>query len=514
MPNAFAYFALFAYPLVAVLTLRGRPLVMSIPIAIFGAYLLLPMRTEIDLPALPPYDKNLAGVVSALLLVAVAASRHPGSEVTRPAQKLKRGWIPKASWARLCLFGIFAGAFMTAITNGEPLTYGPTFLPGMTLYDAFSDILSAIMMLLPLALGRRYLASPEAQRNLLLVYAVSAGLYTLPALFEMRMAPQLHTWIYGFFQHNFGQHMRGSGYRPIVFLEHGLFVGLYFSLACLAALSCARERHGADKIRFLVFAAYLLGVLVVTTNLGALILALCFAPLILFMPQRAQLLIAALVVSITVAYPVLRGAHLFPIDAISAWANAFSAERGQSLDFRFEHEEMLLDRASLKAVFGWGGWNRNAIYDELGRPVSVTDGTWIILIGMGGWVRFLSVFALLAMPVVILALTSSARRSGYATTGLALLTAANMVDLIPNSSLTPLTWLVAGSLLGYLEQPAGREDASSNLSIGEVESLPPPRSIYEPTFRRTSASPMESSRTNDELSPKYEPERYNTGSSL
>lgn len=453
MPNTFAYITLFIYPVVSLLALRNRPLTMSIPIAVFGAYLFLPMSTEFDLPILPPYEKNLAGVVAALLLIGAYTRNRMKRSIGPPVRIGPSGWLPKAWWVRFCLLGIVGGAFMTAVTNSEPLIYGPTVLEGMTLYAAFSDILSFVMMLLPLALGRRYLASSEGQRSILVVYAAMAGLYSLPVLFEARMSPQLHIWIYGFFQHLFEQHIRGGAFRPIVFLEHGLFVGIFLSMGFFAAISLAREATGASKMRLLGLAAFLYGVLFLSRNLGALIIATAFAPVLLLAPKRAQALIAAALVITVLIYPTLRGANLFPIDTILSWANAIDVERGASLEFRFVNEEFLLERAAQKPLFGWGGYGRNEIFNAAGRDISTVDGTWIILLGTGGWVRFLSTFLLLAIPVVLLTFHLRKSASDSVSVALAMITAANMIDLIPNSAITPLTWLILGSLIGRLEQP-------------------------------------------------------------
>ena len=46
-------------------------------------------------------------------------------------------------------------------------------------------------------------------------------------LVEVRLSPQINTWIYGFFQHDFIQMMRYGGFRPIVFLPHGLWVAFF-----------------------------------------------------------------------------------------------------------------------------------------------------------------------------------------------------------------------------------------------------------------------------------------------
>ena len=65
---------------------------------------------------------------------------------------------------------------------------------------------------------------------------VVAGLiYSLPMLFEVRMSPQLHTWIYGYFPHSFGQQMRDGGFRPVVFIGHGLGVAFFVMTTVVAA---------------------------------------------------------------------------------------------------------------------------------------------------------------------------------------------------------------------------------------------------------------------------------------
>ena len=132
-----------------------------------------------------------------------------------------------------------------------------------------------------------------------------------------------------------------------------------------------------------------------------------------------------------------------------------SNERAQSLKFRFDQEQQLLDHAWERFSFGWGRFGRNRVYDEeSGRDLSVTDGRWIITMGQFGFFGFLAEFGLLALPVFRAA--SSLR---YADTlheqvflaALALMLAINVVDLLPNASLSPFTWLIAGTLLGRTE---------------------------------------------------------------
>ena len=106
-------------------------------------------------------------------------------------------------------------------------------------------------------------------------------------------------------------------------------------------------------------------------------------------------------------------------------------------------------------MFGWGRYGRNRVYEsELGRDVSVTDGEWIITLGIFGLVGFLLQFGLLAIPVfrasTALKYVESAQDRVYLA-ALALILSINLVDLLPNSTLRPLTWLIAGALLGRAE---------------------------------------------------------------
>ena len=39
-----------------------------------------------------------------------------------------------------------------------------------------------------------------------------------------------------------------------------------------------------------------------------------------------------------------------------------------------------------RPIFGWGGWGRNRVYDEMGNDMAVTDGYWIIFFG-SPWIR-------------------------------------------------------------------------------------------------------------------------------
>jgi hypothetical protein len=198
------------------------------------------------------------------------------------------------------------------------------------------------------------------------------------------------------------------------------------------------------------------GMLVLCKTAGALVYGAFLLPLVRFAGPRMQLRIAMLLVSLALLYPTLRAADLVPTETMLSLAASVSAERAESLQTRFEQEKQLLDHASQRLLLGWGRWGRNRVADpETGDDVSITDGLWILTMGTFGYVGFLAEFGLLALPVwrAATALKSVDDPNQRAfLSALALIVAVGVVDLLPNASISPWTWLVAGALLGRAEE--------------------------------------------------------------
>jgi hypothetical protein len=81
------------------------------------------------------------------------------------------------------------------------------------------------------------------------------------------------------------------------------------------------------------------------------------------------------------------------------------------------------------------------------RDITLTDGTWIITLGTSGWLGYGSLFGLLCYPFWHIYRRRKADISP-ATLALVAMLLFNVLDLIPNSSLRPITWLIAGALAG------------------------------------------------------------------
>jgi hypothetical protein len=163
--------------------------------------------------------------------------------------------------------------------------------------------------------------------------------------------------------------------------------------------------------------------------------------------QTAAVVLAAGVL----LYPALRAADAVPVTKILETAGWVDSERQQSLSFRFENEDALLTKARERIMFGWGEYNRSAIFDEMARPSSVTDGHWIVLFGVMGVAGFVAGFGMLLVPVLLARrrlqrVLDKNDRSLIA--GVALLIALIGLDLVPNGLFANYPYLMAGALAG------------------------------------------------------------------
>jgi hypothetical protein len=475
MPNTLAYVALFAYPLVAILLFRRLGLVRGLIWTILGGYLFLPVRPVIDLPipGVPFIDKVFVPAICALILVGIEAKRQARREaVLRRRQQVsnvlqdsnangvtsetQRRHPNKArSKGRLIVNALIIlailGPMITALTNAEPVIQGGRVLAGFALYDSGRAVVTTLVMLLPFLLARKYVNTVEGHQILIGALIFGGVIYAILAMYEVRMSPTLNRKIFGFFAHEWRQHLRQGGYRPILFQQHGLRVGIFLTMAAVAvAVGCRAAKSAAQRRKIYLLLPFMILCLIMAKSFGAIAIAAMFIPLAIFFTPRIQILGVGFLAAIILLYPVLRGSEFIPTRQIVSFANSLDRDRAESLETRLKNEDLLLDRASLKPFAGWGGQGRWGVFKD-GEQVSVPDGRWVITIGQYGWLGYLTEFGLLAVPLLVLAFRSKSLEIDRATAGLALILAANMVDLIPNSALTPITWLVAGSLAGWYE---------------------------------------------------------------
>ena len=358
---------LFGWPVLALLlflVMRPRRAVLATFIL---AVLFLPVAGY-KVAGLPAYTKITATCLSAFMGVLLFDTRQ--LLAFRPA------WpdLPMAIWC-VC-------PFFSSVTNG------------LGLHDGFTSVFyQTVTWGIPYVLGRIYLKDLLGMYELALAIFIGGLIYMPLCLLEVRISPQLHTWVYGYHQHSFDQTLRFGGYRPTVFMEHGLMVGLWMSMATLAGFWLWYRK--TVRTLFRIPMAWLVAAMAVTTilckSLGALVLlAVGVGVLIATRKSSSRGFVIALALA-PVFYILLRIPGIWSGDDLTELASTVSPGRAASLRFRLQNEDLLLERAKVRPLFGWGGWGRARVRDMHGRDISVTDGLWIIAFGNNGLVGLASI---------------------------------------------------------------------------------------------------------------------------
>jgi hypothetical protein len=441
-PGTFAYVALMLWVPIAIgAFFLMRPQRATI-FALLGALLFLPEGIDFKFPYLPPLTKQNIPYLCVLV----------GALLRRPNRVLR---LPKERWVILLALALLLGSVGTAFTNPDPLRYG-TFkhivLRGLNVKDGlYTGVDQFLHAALPLFLGLSLFRTAKDLRNLWTSIAAAGLLYVPFALIEMRMSPQFHNWVYGYQQHSFLQTMRWGGYRPMVFMSHGLALARFFLAGMLGAIvGSARGRTILGMPGALV-SGILFVTLILCKSTGAIAYAF-IGLLVLWVGNRVfRQMVALAFATIVMLYPLLRAADLFPVGKMLAAAGMLDADRQQSLLFRFENEDALLGKARERILFGWGEFNRSAIFDDMARPFSVTDGHWIVLLGIAGAVGFVAAFGMLLAPIVV-----AGHRLRYIPkasdrlliSGTSFILALLAIDLIPNALWADYPYFIGGALLG------------------------------------------------------------------
>lgn len=322
----------------------------------------------------------------------------------------------------------------------------------MSLYDSVAWLMFYYIGVIPFLLGMHLVKTNEDQIKLFRWMVVAGLIYSLPALYEVRMSPQLHREVYGFFPHEWRQQIRFGGFRPVVFMRHGLVVSAFFTTALMAAIALWKDKQGlygnsVHTKKFTLFAvAYLFTVLILCKSVASIIYSSAFLLAVICVPFSLTRIAAFFVITVVLTYPISSLTGIFPHEALVELARNINDLRAESLAFRFMNEDVLLTHAKEKLLFGWGMWGRN-------RPFSgvVTDGYWIIILGITGVIGFLVTFGL-AAHCIFRGLRAGAMlkdsEGGKIIVFYSLLIALILVDQIVNSSISVWIWFLIGGLLG------------------------------------------------------------------
>jgi hypothetical protein len=422
-----------------------RPIPATLVVAL-GGEMFLPVGPEFRIPWVPPLGKH--NLVYLCILVGCLL-RNPG-KVTK---------LPQERWFLVLSLLALVGGAMTGLTNGDALNFGAAdevVIPAMTFKDGmFVGISELFPSCLAFYLGYALFRGTKDVEKLLAGLGIAGLAYCPFAIIEMRMSPQFHKWVYGYGMDAFNETIRWGGYRPTLFMPHGLAVSRFFVATTLALFLLAKSRRSLFGLPVRLLAWFQAIVLVLCRSTGAIVLAFVGVAFILLTKPKRQLLLATVLAVAILAYPLLRASGIFPVSDLLDAAGALQEGRRDSLAFRFVNEDRLLARARERILFGWGTYGRGRVFDEAGRDISVTDGHWIIVLGMSGIAGFLVSFGVLLWPVAYARLRlrkHAYERSQRPLAGLALILALVTVDLIPNGLWSFYPYLLAGVLARGLRE--------------------------------------------------------------
>lgn len=385
----------------------------------------------------------------------------------------------RPSWMDLPVVVLCVSPFFTSLSNN------------LGIYDGLSSIRSQLEVWgLPYLIGRIYVTNIEALRHLAMVLIAGAVMYIPLILWEARMSPQLHRNVYGYVTYDHGGTAlrRLGGYRPLVFMRHGLMLGVFMAVTVTLASWLWLQRSvvrfpllppsmrgkrtviepGEEQMRkapalgpavpfWMVVGALLVTTLLCRALNGFILLVFAFGALFLLrqMRWRIGIIMFALLPFLFFATRMsedITGLN-FDDEIVSAIA-MIEEDRAGSLDYRFANEHLLLEKAMVRPMLGWGGWGRNRVYDEDGNDLTVTDGYWIITLGQKGLVGLGAVFLTLLLPVFVLMRRFRAAQllspELAAATAMAVAICMYAMDCIPNAMLNPMYVMATGGLTGLL----------------------------------------------------------------
>lgn len=441
MPNAFAYLVFFSWPIVVLWLLIRYPTKKAIFISIVLTTLLLPSAFSADVPLLPPLDKdNITGLSLILFLFLMR----------------KKFRIFQPGLSTILFIGYFIVIAITVELNAIPIIIiGSKYLPGLTYHDIFSTIIRLIIYTMPFFLGRYFSTSLKDTEIFFKIMVVMALIYTLPMLFELKMSPQLHNIFYGYQPSQFVQEIREDGYRPMVFVGHGLGLAFWMSTCILAAVALLKNKIRSTILSPVVVVCYLFVVLIFCKTWSAAAYAVLGMFFILKLRPSTQVKWSFIIAAIVILYPIAKVNEVIPEKEIISTISQYNPARAQSLEFRFQNENEMLTHVLEKPFFGWGSWGRNRIYSKWdGRDLSVTDGRWIAELGTNGWIGFLFYYAILLTPLYYALKTFKyikEPKDQVYFAALSIILAICIIDSIPNTGMGPMHLFLAGILLGQAE---------------------------------------------------------------
>ena len=327
-------------------------------------------------------------------------------------------------------------------------------------YDGLTSCLARIVQHgLPYLIGRLYIRTPEDAKEFAFGVVAGALIYVPLCLYEARMSPQLHNIVYGITPYtDWAMAWRWGGWRPTVFLSHGLAVGVWMAAGATMAVwlwTCGSVKRIYGIPMWLV-APLLVLTSVLTRSTGAIMLFVAVSGLLLSVRYlQTRLFLMGALVSIPL-YLLARTTQLFEGVFVAEWISGLGStleHRGNSLRFRMVHENFIVNHVYDRPFLGWGGWGRAFdVYIEEYDSLAVPDSLWALTFGQNGIVGLAALYSIYIIPPVLLLKKLRAREVGSKAiapvTGLAAVCLLYAMDCLVNAMINPVFIVAIGGVAG------------------------------------------------------------------
>ena len=449
MKIALAYFMLVAFVPFSLLVFKRFPKAQAAAIVVLVGSIFLPEHVAIDLPAIPPIDKEYLTYLWVLIAACVFQKR--AVLAAQPGRGLE------ALVVLMCLANV-----ATAYMNPDPLFDEGKLEDGLSLYWIIARSGDDLLMVaIPFFVGRALFTSLDDLYVFMRTIVMAAGAYTGLIAIEVLMSIPFRSWqlsgvLYGLPAR---LNMRWGAAQPVVFFDNGLALATFMAVALIASAAIAKAklplpqigrgfgvpRFGASSVRNVLTVGLLM-----TRNVAGVVYGMSFLLAHLFLRPRLVLVGGIFLVTLACVYPALRMADVFPYETLVDFARGYDADRAHSFEGRFLEEEQVLGQIGDRLWFGWGTISRTPGAETFGQGELGLDGWWTIRLGSSGIIGVVLYYAMFAIPAFrsLSRLPLAGRAGGILIGALVCMISIRMIDLIINGWWNSLPVFLAGVLAG------------------------------------------------------------------
>lgn len=391
-----------------------------------------------------------------------------------PQTSLPIPGLPDYTRQAAIFMAVLAGAIL--FDAGRLLTYRPRLYdipmvlfclaPGLSsisnelgIWDASSEVFdAAITWGLPYLIGRIYFNNAEAFRDLAVGFVAVCIIYVPMCIWEMRMSPQIHNYVYGFKPR--GSLAKGGFFpfhwKPAVFMANSFFVGMVFAVSVLfaSAMAWGKVRRSVLVVPIFMLVPGLVFMTLMTKMWSAVFLMLVGLGLLIWTKTTRTRIALYLCMASVPLYMAARTTGGWSGEILVGIVEPLSERKAESLKTRLENEDQLAAKGLERPVFGWAAWGRGRIYSDYdGRDLSRTDGLWVIFLNENGLFGLTSYLMVILVPLWLFARTVPPdawfTKAIAPIAAMAVAVMIHLIDMIPNAFAHPVFYIGAGGLVAF-----------------------------------------------------------------